>query len=105
VAKTGPFAGRVIPVTRADFWLGAAPNNDLTIPDETVSGNHAWLHFEADTLKIFDNHSTNNTWVNGQPVGETARLLFPGDEIRIGRSVLVVERANVAQSANGSALP
>ena len=92
-------------MNRPNFWLGAADNNDLRIPDEAVSGNHAWLRFEASALKLFDNHSTNNTWVNGQAIGETARLLFPGDEIRIGRSILTIERAeNLAQPARDSSL-
>jgi len=105
VIKTGPLAGQRFPVTRPNFWLGAADNNDLRIPDEAVSGNHAWLRFEADTLKIFDNHSTNNTWVNGEAIGKTARLLFPGDEIRVGRSSLVIERVeNFAQPAGDSSL-
>ena len=75
---------------RPDFWIGAAENNDLRIDDDTVSANHAWLRVEAATLKVIDNHSTNNTWVNRQPVGDTARIVFPGDEIRIGRCVFVV---------------
>jgi len=103
IAKAGPFVGKTFRIERTDFWVGAAENNNLQLDDETVSGNHAFFRFEAETLKVFDNHSTNDTWVNRQAIGETARILFPGDEIQIGRSVFVVERApndtpkNVAQ--------
>ena len=59
------------------------------------------LSFEGETLRIFDNHSTNNTRVNGSIVGETARILFPGDEIQIGRTVFILERLEkLAQSGS-----
>ena len=110
IAQAGPFAGKTFRIESTDFWVGAAENNNLQLDDETVSGNHAFFRFEAESLNVLDNNSTNNTRVNRQPVGDTARSLFPGDEIRIGRSVFVVERAqdeiskNVAQSGPPFAL-
>ena len=104
VGKSGPLAGRTIQMDRPDFWIGAAENNDLQIEDDAVSANHAWLRVEASTLKVFDNHSTNNTWVNRQPVGDTARIVLPGDEIQIGRCVFTVGRP-VAASHTGVAIP
>ena len=110
MAKSGPLAGKVLRVDHTDFWVGAAENNHLRLDDETVSGNHAYFRFEAETLKLFDNHSTNDTWVNQQAIGGTGRLLSPGDEIRIGRSIFVIQRGsdatmkNVAQSGPPFAL-
>lgn len=100
IGKSGPIAGKTVRIDRADFWVGAAENNNLRLDDETVSGNHAFFRFEADNLKIFDNHSTNDTWVNRQAVGGTAKILFPGDEIQIGRSVFVVERPQETSPQN-----
>jgi hypothetical protein len=105
IGKSGPLTDQTFRVNRHEFWIGAAENNDLRIDDDAVSSNHACLRFEGETLKVFDNHSTNNTRVNGQIVGDTARILFPGDEIRIGRTVFVVERSEkLAQSGSPSAL-
>jgi len=105
IGKSGPLADRTFRVNRQEFWIGAAANNDLRIDDDAVSSNHACLRFEGESLKIFDNHSTNNTRVNGNAVGDTARILFPSDEIQIGRTVFVLERSeNVAQSGSPSTL-
>lgn len=111
IGKSGPAAGKTTRIEASDFWIGAAENNHLQLHDNTVSANHAYFRFESETLKIFDNHSTNDTWVNRQAIGDTARVLFPGDEIQIGRSVFVIERSNgettgnLAQSGPPFALP
>jgi len=89
----GPAVGWRVAIDRAEFWIGAATNNNCLLPmDETVSGNHASLQFEGGSLRIFDNGSTNKTWVNGEALGKGARLLNPGDQVRIGRSTFVVEQ-------------
>lgn len=90
--KARAVAGRTVAIDRPDFWIGAAANNDLQIDDDSVSANHARFRVEGSALKVFDNRSTNNTWVNRQAVGDTARIVLPGDEIRIGRCVFVVGR-------------
>lgn len=106
IGKSGPLADQTFRINRQEFWIGAAENNDLRIDDDAVSSNHACLRFEGETLRIFDNHSTNNTRVNGSIVGETARILFPGDEIQIGRTVFILERLEkLAQSGSPSTLP
>lgn len=81
------------PIERDEFWIGALENNHLVVAeDETVSRNHACIRTESMTLRLFDNGSTNGTWVNGERVQDAARLLVPGDRIRIGRSTYTLER-------------
>jgi len=82
----------LVAIDREEFWIGAEANNHCRLDlDETVSGNHACIRFEGGSLRIYDNHSTNGTWLNQQRLDESARLLSPGDRIRIGRSVFVLE--------------
>lgn len=58
--------------------------------DATVSSRHATLDSRADGLWVEDAGSTNGTFVNGARV-TSARLLQPGDVIRIGHTDLLVE--------------
>ena len=58
--------------------------------DTTVSSRHATLSRRADGLWVEDAGSTNGTFVNGARV-TSARLLQPGDVIRIGHTDLLVE--------------
>ena len=68
--------------TRADFVLDAA----------LVSRFHCRLSVTAtDTLEVEDLQSTNGTWVNGRRVQRLQ--LAAGDQLRIGRVEMTVERA------------
>ena len=58
--------------------------------DTTVSSRHATLSKRPDGLWVEDAGSTNGTFVNGARV-TSARLLQPGDVIRIGHTDLLVE--------------
>jgi hypothetical protein len=95
VGEEGPMAGKRFAVDRAEFWIGALENNHLPIAnDPTVSGNHACLVFDHDVLGIYDHHSTNGTQVNGEVIGDKKSLLRPGDRIKIGRSIFLVDIAS-----------
>ncbi|HEY1807303.1 MAG TPA: FHA domain-containing protein [Acidobacteriaceae bacterium] len=90
--EEGLAPGQQFPVDQIEYWIGAADNNHLRIADDpTVSGNHACLVLDHEVLGIHDHHSTNGTRVNDELVGETRRLLRPGDRIRIGRSTFRVQ--------------
>jgi pSer/pThr/pTyr-binding forkhead associated (FHA) protein len=58
--------------------------------DTTVSSRHATIDSRTDGLWVEDAGSTNGTFVNGARV-TSARLLQPGDVIRIGHTDLLVE--------------
>ncbi len=71
--------------------VGRGPENAIRLDgDTTVSGQHATLDTRADGLWVEDAGSTNGTFVNGARV-TSARLLAPGDVIRIGHTDLRVE--------------
>jgi pSer/pThr/pTyr-binding forkhead associated (FHA) protein len=90
----GSLAGRRIDVSKSEFWLGAAADNDLVIEnDPTVSSRHACLIFQDRLLMIADNHSTNGIRVNGEVLRGSRRPVKPGDQIQIGRSLCVIRSA------------
>lgn len=89
-ATAGPFAGQSFPIA-GEFLIGALPGNDLVIAgDPTLSGFHARVRLADSVLTVEDTHSTNGTHVNGVRLGQDRKLLKPGDEIRVGRSVFRV---------------
>ncbi len=71
--------------------LGRGAENAIRIDgDDFVSTRHALLEPRPDGLWVEDVGSTNGTFVNGGRV-TTARLLSPGDVVRIGQTDLRVE--------------
>lgn len=88
---TGVEQGRVlelsIPVT-----IGREEENSLRLSDERVSRYHVKIQEDQGRVILVDLDSTNGTRVNGLPV--QMRILYPGDMIAIGRSVLVYGSPN-----------
>lgn len=94
IGVEGPAQGMRVAVDRTEFWIGAESNNQCVIAaDSILSGHHACIAYEGGSLRIFDNQSTNGTWVNNERLSDSARLLALGDRIRAGRSVFLLEKA------------
>jgi pSer/pThr/pTyr-binding forkhead associated (FHA) protein len=71
--------------------IGRGAENSIRLDaDTTVSNRHASIDSRRDGLWVEDTGSTNGTFVNGARV-TSARLLQPGDVIRIGHTDLLVE--------------
>jgi hypothetical protein len=91
--QNGELAGTAIPMTSATFSLGALGGNSLILPgDATISGQHLRLFWEGSILKVEDLNSTNGTFLNSVRLTPGRQLLRPGDEVRIGQTVLVLDR-------------
>ncbi len=88
----GPYTGQRFELTGDEFWIGSRENNHLCLSaDPGASGNHACLRREKNILRLYDNGSLNNTWVNGRALGSDIAVLREGDRIRIGASEFVLE--------------
>ena len=83
----GQERGRVYRDLAAPVTLGREEDNAIRINDERVSRFHAKIQVDSDRVILTDLESTNGTRVNGHPI--QMRVLRPGDQISIGRSVLV----------------
>lgn len=71
--------------------IGRGAENAIRLDeDSTVSSRHAVLDSRSDGVWVEDSGSTNGTFVNGARV-TSARLLQPGDVVRIGHTDLRVE--------------
>jgi hypothetical protein len=59
--------------------------------DKGVSRKHAGIYTEEDMLKVVDLESTNGTYLNGSRLTPfQPRILRNGDELRLGKLVLIV---------------
>lgn len=85
------FQGALIREYSADrsLTIGRRAENDIVIDHMGVSGQHARLDLEGETLVLTDLQSTNGTFVNGKRV-ERAELR-PNDWITIGKHILTLK--------------
>jgi signal transduction histidine kinase/pSer/pThr/pTyr-binding forkhead associated (FHA) protein len=84
----GPDKGRRFELPDAPALVGRE-SRQLPITDNTVSRRHCELFPAEDQNWIVkDLGSANGTWLNGQRVERTASLKL-GDQIRVGRTILV----------------
>ncbi len=83
IPETGRSAGYLIAI-------GRAPNNDVAVPDRSISRFHAFVKEALEGgWQIQDAGSTNGTSVNGVPVPQQghgpAVTLKAGDNVRLGQ--------------------
>ena len=67
--------------------IGRENDNDLVLPESTVSGHHAEILFNGEGFDIVDMGSTNGVKVNG--CGVTKKELRNGDKIQLGEIIIV----------------
>lgn len=97
-AVSGPLKGKVFSLANGELAIGRDPSNDISLLDSLVSRRHCVIRKEADKYCLVDLDSRNNTFVSGVPVRE--RVLAPGDQIRVGNSVLVFQDAPDSSTDN-----
>ena len=62
--------------------IGRGENNDVPIPEKTVSGYHATIEYRNGTFYLEDQRSRNKTYLNGDQLTPfTPQRLKSGDEI------------------------
>ena len=85
-----PDGPALVPLDQDRVTIGTHESNDVVLAaDRTVSRLHAVLEAFPAGWSLRDMGSRNGTFVNGQKLaGE--RVLGPGDEVRIGRTRLVL---------------
>jgi pSer/pThr/pTyr-binding forkhead associated (FHA) protein len=87
-----------IPVT-----IGREEGNGLRLNDERVSRFHAKVQVEDGDIILTDLDSTNGTRVNGTAI--QIRRLRPGDQVSIGRSMLLFGTMEEIAARRATAIP
>jgi pSer/pThr/pTyr-binding forkhead associated (FHA) protein len=73
----GALRGRRVPITKSLVRVGRGPNNEVVIPDESVSGSHATLERRGDEWFILDVRSRNGTFVRQERIEKETKLQGP----------------------------
>ena len=84
----GPLGGTRFAITRAVSSIGRAEENDIVIPDESVSSSHATLLLKAEAWYVVDLRSANGTYVDGYRVA-AERMLSAGSVLTIGQVKMI----------------
>lgn len=89
-ALQGPCQGQVFPLAADNTSVGRDPGSDIALTaDTTVSRRHARIVAEAGRHTVYDEGSTNGTFVNNVRV--TVQALAVGDVLQIGATHLRYE--------------
>ncbi len=95
---------RRVPLLSGEMTVGRGADNALVLDqdDQSVSRHHAVITVDGPVVMIADRGSTNGVLVNGVRVERAA--LKPGDEVRLGKTVLTIEgrRAPARRPAVGA---
>ncbi|MBK8095671.1 MAG: FHA domain-containing protein [Planctomycetes bacterium] len=94
--------GRQVPV-RDGLTIGRVAGCDVVIDDTKASRKHARIVVEGSIAEVLDLDSSNGTLLNGKPVQK--RVLRPGDEIRIGTTVIIYRESAMAAPAASPPAP
>jgi len=96
---SGPTFGKVYAMV-GTIGVGRSSDNDICIPIDEISRQHARLQSAGGGIVVEDLGSANGTFVNDQRV-HTGTLLKPGDEVRFDtvRFLLMSPAQEMQQSA------
>lgn len=86
VMRDGSVAERDL--SQNELSIGKGPQNDIILPDASVSSAHAVIRFEDGVYKIIDLGSRNGTLVNDARLGAEPRAIQHGDLIKMGHCAL-----------------
>ena len=92
-----------VPIGSRPITIGRAPDNDIRIDNLTVSDHHARIYTEGGRLRVEDLNSLNGISLNRYPI--TREALNSGDEIGIGKHLIVVDLDHDAWGSYGGAAP
>jgi pSer/pThr/pTyr-binding forkhead associated (FHA) protein len=88
VIQAGPQVGQIFQLRSGAQTIGRAPDNQIVVPDSTISKQHVQITVQPEGVWIQDLGSSNGTFVNGQRITEST-WLKPGDSVQVGSSVVL----------------
>jgi signal transduction histidine kinase/pSer/pThr/pTyr-binding forkhead associated (FHA) protein len=91
----GPDRDMNFEVTGDSAFIGRDPDTDIALNDMKISRQHALLEQIRGIWAIRDMGSANGTYVNGRKISKPMALKL-GDQIRVGRSLLLFGGAQAA---------
>jgi serine/threonine-protein kinase len=95
------FVGELLSLDKASLTIGRRSDNDLVVPEATVSGQHAQLHWQNGTWIVEDQGSTNGTYVDHTYERRKSVNLMHGGEVQLGE--LRFKLVSFARDSTGAA--
>ncbi|MBN1487804.1 MAG: protein kinase [Anaerolineae bacterium] len=92
VFLSGPRSGQTLSLIGEQVRIGRDPSSKVCIDDGLVSWNHAILIPNNGQYWLYDQDSTNGTWVNGQRIAQYS-LRIDQDQVQIGPATFMVHNA------------
>lgn len=86
VVLRGPQPGQFVDLTSSSTTVGKGPDNDLSIPDATVSRQHFVIVRDGSNYTLRDLGSTNGTFLEETQIREA--FLKPGARIKAGEVLM-----------------
>jgi hypothetical protein len=93
IIKRGPNPEQAFSLAPEEVTIGRSSTNVIAIADPEVSRRHACIKWTDNSYIIEDWGSTNGTFVNDQRINGPV-MLFNGDEIRLGDTIVLQFEAN-----------
>ncbi|MFP4323962.1 MAG: FHA domain-containing protein, partial [Anaerolineales bacterium] len=84
--------GRQMPVRETQMVVGRHPESDIVVNDPEVSARHMIFSAQPEGIVVWDDNSTNGTFVNGERLVGSRRLGV-GDTVRIGDITMQLREA------------
>lgn len=98
---TGALRGRILElVPGKSLRIGRDPSNDICLPENNISRNHALLVATPDGLRIENVGATNGIWINGRR--KESEIIKAHDVVAIGASTFRVLEDASAETGEGS---
>lgn len=88
--ENGPHHGYRYAVPNSGLTLGRDLSCQVQLDDPTLSRFHCRFFVQDSELWIVDLSSANGTFVNNDPIGDPSRVLYVGDVISVGDTILSV---------------
>ncbi len=86
LVANGPLMGNRFPIPKAGLLIGRDPARcALVLPDDTVSGEHAWVVPLDNGVAVIDKNSSNGTYINSSDSPRINKVMLKhGDRIFLG---------------------
>jgi pSer/pThr/pTyr-binding forkhead associated (FHA) protein len=98
-----PVTGRAHELNVDRTTIGRVEDNMFQIAEPSISSHHCEVLLRGSDVVIKDLNSTNGTFINGEPVTETA--LKPGQTLRLGNVELKLEAVGAAPAPGSTPAP
>lgn len=91
IGVTPPFENQRFVLKRGKTLIGRREDNDIILPDDSVSAQHAWVLHDAGRYRVINMLFTNGTFINDAKAHDGP--LQDGDRVRFGRAEFVFRAA------------